>query len=193
MASPEQIRQPQNHVISEDADRQIFRIMLQFGVPGLILFFFSQFGSVYLYMIWPHRHSLVNFLSMSSMCVFLFIFYAGIYKLYALRLTLGRKYVEQQQWREAIASLDPFAGFMQRSFDKTGEAHYLLAKAYAAVGNKVKAESARKFVINKRPGEWANKLAPGPAPRASKINRRDSAESQDKKPRPARAKARRRF
>ena len=112
-------------------------------------------------------------------------------RLFAARLRLGRDLVQRRQWAAAIAALDPFAGPSQRFLDGTGEAHYLLARAYAGAGDAAKAARAREFLRRHRPGPWAKKLttaAPAsPRPAISALKR------QEKSGRPANVKGRRRF
>ena len=130
-------------------------------------------------------------LNLLSILIVLIPFYAGIHRLYAARLEIGRERVQARAWSEAVAALEPFDAPMQRFLDGTGEAHYLLAQAYAALGSKERAEKARAYVRRKK-GVWAEKLSPGKGG-ASKGASVYSAGGSEARPRPPKSKPKRRF
>jgi hypothetical protein len=135
---------------------------------------------------WPY-HRFLDFLAAAIVVV---PFFYGMNKLYTERLRIGRELSERGEYRQAITALDPFAVPTQRFFDRTGEAHFLLSKAYTATNQRDKAEQCRKFVVGKRPGPWADKLkgvSSAPAVRISQIK------GQDNRPRPSKSKPKRRF
>ncbi len=101
---------------------------------------------------------------MISILIVLIPFYAGVYRLFTARLEIGRERVQARAWSEAVAALEPFDLATQRFLDRSGEAHYLLAQAYAGVGDKARAEKARVFV-RRRKGVWAENWAAGKARR----------------------------
>ncbi|MCW3062188.1 MAG: hypothetical protein ABIY70_05685 [Capsulimonas sp.] len=150
-------------IINEQADRLLGRIILRYGIAVFALLFLTpllmaQFNNEHSpYWKW---HKVIDFVSMLPVFAFFFL---GVSKLFGARLKMGRDFVERGAWREAVAALDPFEGATQRFLDSTGEAHYLLSKAYAGAGDKAKAERTRQFVLKNRPGPWADKLR-DPAP-----------------------------
>jgi len=117
-------------------------------------------------------------------------FYIGTSKLFAERLRIGRELAEKGEHRQAISALDPFAAPTQRFLDRTGEAHFLLAKAYAATGQKDRADRCREFVVNKRRGVWADRLKNTPVQTPVRISQ---VKGQENKPRPSKSKVKRRF
>lgn len=178
-------------VINEDADRRLGRIILRFGIPVVILALLMPFGMSFFNMNIPQNHfyKYHKSLDLLSLLIILIPFFIGINRLFAARLQMGRDFVAERRWREAIATLDPFAGIGQRFLDSTGEAHYLLAQAYAGVGQSAKAGTIRAFVLRHRRGPWAEKINKAPARPTPKI----SKTTQEKSPRPANRKQRRRF
>jgi hypothetical protein len=149
-------------IITEEADRAIFAILkkygfLSFALAVLCFTFDIIFASRY-----PHSKLFKQYgvFYDASVCLWLVPFFIGQNKQSALRLKYGREYIDQGRWKEAAAALGSFAEFGQKSFDRTGEAHYLLAMAQDKLGRKEKAEKSRQFVIKHRSGmEWAAKLA----------------------------------
>ena len=117
-------------------------------------------------------------------------FFVGTSKLYAERLRIGRQLAEKGEHRQAIAALDPFEAPTQRFLDRSGEAHYLLAKSYAATGQKDRADRCREFVIKKRRGVWADRLNNVAVQAPVRISQ---VKGQDNRPRPTKSKAKRRF
>jgi hypothetical protein len=148
-------------IINEQADKQLFGIFKKFmGITlGLLIFLTAVMALANVpNFIFFHYHKSLDVL---AVFIVLIPFYGGIHKLFATRLDIGRDLVEQGQWKQAVAALDPFAATGQRFLDNTGEAHYLLARAYLGVKEKEKAEAARQFVLKHRKGVWANELESG--------------------------------
>ena len=198
-----------NASINPEADRVLSRIALRFGLLVFALLiadtlFVSYFNARL------HPRTLrdlltpkLAFLNGVSILVVLIPFYWGIYKLFAARLAIGRERVGARAWREAVAALEPFSAWMQRFLDQSGEAHFLLAQAYAGLGDKARAEAARAFV-RRRKGVWADKLTPGTGVSGKGTAGRGKASpgkgagvyaapGQEIKPRPAKGKPKRRF
>ncbi|MBV9851854.1 MAG: hypothetical protein JO250_19480 [Armatimonadetes bacterium] len=174
-------------VISEEADRVLGRIIVRHGLLTFALLVAASFGMAFVNIPQSPLFRWHKPLDFFSVLVVLTPFFAGMNKLFAARLELGRDLVRRRRWREAIAALDPFAGPSQRFLDGNGEAHYLLAQAYAGAGDAARAERARAFLRRHRPGPWAEKLqsdAATPSPRRV---------GQEKPKRPANTKRRRRF
>ena len=112
-----------------------------------------------------------------SILIALLPFFTGVNLLFAARLQIGRDLVRRRVWRQAVAALEPFAASSQRFLDTTGEAHALLAAAYDATGEHDRAATIRAYLHRRHP-KWVEKLeTPG----------------QEKRPRPAKGKSRRRF
>jgi fumarate reductase subunit D len=188
---------PQNTSINPDADRRLGRIGIFYGVLVFALLVLTTFG-----LSWAnaryHPQTLkalltpqLIVLNLLSILVVLIPFYAGIHRLYAARLEIGRERVAARAWGEAVAALEPFTAPMQRFLDGTGEAHYLLAQAYMGLGSKTQAETARAFVRRKK-SVWAEKMSPGKGP-ARKGAAVYTASAQENRPRPAKGKPKRRF
>lgn len=184
---------PDAPLINDEADRMLGRIIIRYGLLSLALLTLvslvmiplnAPFGELYR----AHRfHDVARILALDflSTLIVLLPFFLGINRLFDARLRLGRDLVAQRRWREAVAALDPFAGPSQRFLDRTGEAHSLLALAYAGAGDPTKAEAARAFVLRHRPGAWAEKLRAAPPPARTL--------GQEKRPRSSNGKRRRRF
>ena len=186
-------------IINPDADRRLGRIALIYGAIVFVLLIAVNFGMAFI-------NTRVNLpvlpksiLNGLSMLFILIPFYFGIYKLYQARLEIGRERVSARAWPEAVAALEPFTSPMQRWLDNTGEAHYHLGTAYAALGDKVRAEKARAYVRRKKDSPWAEKLTAsnkGPSivrSAASRAKVYDAAgDGQEKRP-PPKTKPRRRF
>lgn len=185
--------EPDAPIINEEADRLLGRIIIRYGLLCLALLTLvslvmvptnAPFGELYR----AHRvRDVIRILALDFLSILLVLipFFAGINRLFAARLRLGRELTAQRRWREAVAALDPFAGQTQRFLDRTGEAHYWLSLAYAGVGDAPRAEVARAFVLRHRPGPWADKIRNAPPPIRNSV--------QEKRPRPSNGKRRRRF
>ena len=130
-------------------------------------------------------------------------FLLGLDRRNAARLEMGRERVQARAWSEAVAALRPFDSVLLRVWDRSGEAHFLLAQAYAGLGDKVRAEKARAFVRRKSGSPWAEKLAPNQGPsisrsRAKVYNVQEEGGQKkeggsEKRPTPPKTKPRRRF
>jgi hypothetical protein len=151
-------------LINEEADSELGRIMVRYGLATIILAIAMTIPMAYLN---TRRSVFFAFLDGVSALVPLLPFFFGIKKMFVARLRIGRELLQARKWKQAVAALEPFAGVTQRFLDSTGEAHYLLASAYDGLGEREKALKARAFVLNHRPGPWAEKLKPGEAPRIS--------------------------
>lgn len=143
-------------VINEAADRVLGRIIIRYGLATMALLVLMTVVMTLVNVLVPGP--LHRFLDMVGLLIVMLPFFAGMNKLFAARLALGRDLVEQKRWGEAVAALDPFAGPTQRFLDKTGEAHYLLSLAFQGIGDSARAESARVFVRRHRAGPWAERL-----------------------------------
>jgi len=167
------------HVINAEADRAIFTILKRYGFAAFTLAVLSMVGCGILYWKFPHNKMFGQyglFFDIAA-CLWLIPFFIGQNKQSELRLQYGRTYLAEGRYKEASAALGSFAEFGQRSFDRTGEAHFLLAQALDKLGRKDRAEDARKFVIKHRAGtEWASKLASATnasvTPSASQLRRK---------------------
>jgi hypothetical protein len=193
---------PQNAVINPEADRRLGRIALTYG---LIVFALLVLTTILLSVVNAgsqpktlgdliHSPKLAV-LNLLSILVVIVPFYFGIHRLFIARLEIGRERVGARAWREAVAALEPFAAPMQRFLDSSGEAHFLLAQAYAALGEKGKAESARAFV-RRRKGVWAEKLTPGKVQITGQKGKGAgvyAVPGQENRPRPSKGKPKRRF
>ncbi|BDI28452.1 hypothetical protein CCAX7_005030 [Capsulimonas corticalis] len=161
--SPNAKRPAEAPVINEEADRILGRIILRYGGVTFAQLFLMTFAMAPINMKGSPVFKWHQAIDVLSILLVFIPFLLGISKLFAARLRIGRDLVERGVWRQAIAALDPFEGFTQRFLDGSGEAHYLLSKAYAGAGEKAKAERARQFVLKHRAGVWADKLR-DPAP-----------------------------
>ncbi len=172
---------PNDPIINEDADRKLGKIILRYGGGSFLLLLLATFAMPFVNVPRSPLFSMRHFLDMLSILVVLTPFFLGISRLFGARLKIGRELVNNRRWQESIAALDPFAGAGQRFLDTTGEAHYLLSRAYRAVGEQAKADAARAFVLRHRPGVWADTV------------RKETLPVQENRPRPANGKRRRRF
>lgn len=175
-----------NPIITEEADRALGRIILRYGGLAFLLLLLATVGMAFVNIPQSRFYPIHRRLDTLSVLIILLPFFVGINRLFEARLRLGREFVQKGAWREAVAALDPFAGPGQRFLDRTGEAHFLLAQAYDGLGERARAEAARAFLRRHRPGAWAEKdaaLKPSPGIIAR----------QEKLPRPANGKRRRRF
>ena len=201
---------PQNTSINPEADRRLRRIALTYGLLVFVLLLLTTVllstanaasqPKTLADLIHSPKLAALNLL---SILVVLVPFYFGIQRLYAARLEIGRERVGARAWGEAVAALEPFAVPMQRFLDGSGEAHFLLAQAYAGLGEKARAESARAFVRRKK-SVWAEKLSPGQGlrmtgkgqagkPQMGKGAGVYTAPGQENRPRPPKGKPKRRF
>ena len=178
-------------VINPDADKILTRIAFRYGLLVFALLIADTFFISYVNAA-KHPGNLgvlikqpgLVALNLLSILVVLIPFYFGIYKLFSARLMIGRERVQARAWSEAIAALEPFDAWAQRFLDNSGEAHFLLAQAYTGMGDKAKAESARRFV-RRHKGIWADRVN-GVKPLAG-------PDGQENRPRPSKSKPRRRF
>lgn len=166
---PEELSLKDEPIISEEADKALGRIQLITLIVTAVLIvpvpFLMAFVNVPQSKYFQDRHILDGL----SMLLIMTPFYVGMNILFKARLRFGREYSEAKRWKAAVAALEPFDNFTQRFMDSTGEAHFLLGKAYAGSGDKMKAERMNRFVLKHRPGVWADKLKGTEPPRASAI------------------------
>lgn len=206
MPSPSQNPTPKRpaaraFVINADADRRLARISLLYtGISFVLLlalmFFVPDILAHHLLPL-PLRF----LLQWGSLLVVFVFFLVGTDRMNAARLDIGRERVQARVWSEAVAALHPFDSFVLRFWDRSGEAHFLLAQAYAGLGDKVRAEKARAFVRRKPGSPWAEKLAPNQGPNISRSRAKvyDSSTEGgekgglEKRPTPPKSKPRRRF
>lgn len=187
-------------IINPDADRRLGRIALTYGAIVFALLVLTTFAVPYADFQFHLPVLPKAILNGLSMLVVLIPFYFGIYKLYQARLEIGRERVQARAWPEAVAALEPFSAPMQRWLDSTGEAHYHLGTAYAALGDKVRAEKARVYVRRKKDSPWAEKLTTSRGPSITRTSAASRAkvydgtgDGQEKRPAPPKSKPRRRF
>jgi len=178
-------------IINPEADRILGRATLQalFVTGGLLIVamlagaFVSQPGTpLFKY------HKPIAYLTVLPV---LLAWYGLNGRLYAKRLEIGRDLVGKREFRQAAVCLQPFESFGQRFLDRTGEAHYLLAQAYAGSNQKAKAEKCKTFVLKYRPGPWAAKLGGSPAVAARA--KAETTVAAGPRPRPSKSKPKRRF
>ncbi len=162
-------------MISEEADRAIFKVQIRYAMVSFAL---AVLGIVLLAIVgakYPHsvftRHLMENrFLFIGVSFLWLIPFLIGQIKQSSLRLQYGRQYAEQQRWGTVVAALRSFTQFEQRPFDRTGEAHYLLAQAYDRLNRKDQARKCREWIRKRRASsEWARRIGPGASPAASTL------------------------
>ena len=178
-------------IINPEADRILGRMSIQTIIApfiGLIVLtfvmpVFNQKGTLIF-----KYHQVID---IASALVILSIWYGLNGRLFATRLSIGRDLVAKREFRQAAVCLQPFESFGQRFLDRTGEAHYLLAQAYAGSNNKAKAEKCKAFVLKYRPGPWAAKL--GGAPITAGRAKPDATVAAGPRPRPSKSKPKRRF
>jgi hypothetical protein len=177
---------PPKPIINPEADRAIFKVMVKWGMLTFCLAVLLPIGYITLQGTHPHNrlfgiHSPLQFVFAG---IWIIIYQFGASKVANLRLDYGRTYFNEKRWKESVAALDQFAEWGQRSFDRTGEAHYMLSVGLDRLGRREKAEKMRKFVRDKRSGtEWAIKCgAPIPAaaePKATHTLRKTTTVSAD--------------
>ena len=162
-------------IISEEADRVIFKVQIRYAMVSFAL---AVLGIVLLAIVgakYPHsvftRHLMENrFLFIGVSFLWLIPFLIGQIKQSALRLQFGRQYAEQQRWGTVVAALRSFTQFEQRPFDRTGEAHYLLAQAYDRLNRKDQAVKCRDWIRKRRPAsEYAKRIGTGVSPTIASI------------------------
>ena len=178
-------------IINPEADKILGRMTVQtfvFTMTALILLtvvmpFFNQPPTAHhpASTVWKY-HQIIDF---GSAALIIAVLYTMNGRLFATRLSIGRDLVAKREFRQAAVCLQPFEAFGQRWLDRSGEAHYLLAQAYAGSNNKVKAEECKTFVIKHRPGPWAAKLGGNPG----KVD----PSTLPARPKPTKGKPRRRF
>ncbi len=194
---------PRSYVISPEADRRLIRISLLYGGISFVLLLLLTFAVPYANVRFPLPPVPKAILNWGSLLIVLLPFLAGVTRMNAVRLEIGRERVGARAWTEAVAALEPFDAPWQRFLDGTGEAHFLLGQAYAGLGDKVKAERARAFVRRKAGSPWAEKLQSpkGPSIAASRAkvypakgeSGGENGTGQEKRPTPPKSKPRRRF
>lgn len=178
-------------IINPEADRILGRLSIQTMVAvvaGLMILTvvmpsFNIKGTL----IWKY-HVAIDY---ASAALIVGVLYGMNGRLFAKRLEIGRDLIAKREFRQAAVCLQPFEAFGQRFLDRTGEAHFLLAQAYAGSNNKVKAEQCKTFVIKHRPGPWAAKLG-GSAGSTSRV-KQEATTTSTAKPKPSKSKPKRRF
>lgn len=84
-------------------------------------------------------------------------------RLAAARLSLARDPFKRNQHEEVLPLLEPFLGragiWPNARFDVNGEALYMLAKSYLALGKHAEARQVQRYGLKYRRGEFAEKLA----------------------------------
>lgn len=188
-------------IINADADRQLARISLLYTGISFVLLLALMFLVPYIIVRYPLPPPLRFLLQWGSLLVVFVFFLVGTDRMNAARLDIGRERVQARVWSEAVAALRPFDSLLTRFWDRSGEAHFLLAQAYAGLGDKVRAEKARAFVRRKPGSPWAEKLVPNQGPSISRSRAKvydSSAEGSEKsgpekRPMPPKSKPRRRF
>jgi len=192
---------PRAFVINADADRRLARISLLYSGVSFVLLLALMFLIPYIIVHYPLTPLLRFLLQWGTLLVIFVFFLVGADRTNAVRLDIGRERVQARVWSEAVAALRPLDSLLLRFWDRTGEAHFLLAQAYVGLGDKVRAEKARAFVRRKPGSPWAEKLAPNQGPSISRSRAKvydSSAEGgeksgQEKRPTPPKSKPRRRF
>lgn len=180
----------QNALINPAADRRLKRIALGYGIVVIALLLLTTVALAWANAKYggPTLKSMMTtklvMLNIASILIVLIPFYAGIHRMYTARLEIGRECVADRAWGEAVAALDPFNAPLARFLDVGGEAHFLLAQAYAGLGEKARAEKARA-VVRRKKGVWADRLNAG---RGGSIYT-----TQEKRPTPPKGKPRKRF
>jgi len=180
----------QSATINPTADRRLNRISLGYGLLVFVLLVLTTVA-----LSWENAHASPDSLrgmmtprtvalNLVSILVVLIPFYFGIHRLYTARLEIGRERAQARAWPEAVAALEPFDAPFQRFLDGSGEAHFLLAQAYTALGDKARAEKARAIVRRKPRSPWAARLSAGKG---------SATPGQENRPRPSKGKLRRRF
>ena len=192
---------PRAFIINADADRRLTRISLLYSGVSFVLLLALMFLIPYIIVHYPLTPLLRFLLQWGTLLVIFVFFLVGADRTNAARLDIGRERVQARAWAEAVAALRPLNSLLLRFWDRSGEAHFLLAQAYAGLGDKVRAEKARAFVRGKPGSPWAEKLAPNQGPSISRSRAKvynsspeDGEESgREKRPAPPKSKPRRRF
>ncbi len=192
---------PRAFVINADADRRLARLSLLYSGVSFVLLLALTFLIPYILVHHPLPPLLRFLLQWGTLLLVMVPFLLGVDRMNAARLDIGRERVQARAWSEAVAALRPFDSLLSRSWDRSGEAHFLLAQAYAGLGDKVRAEKARAFVRRKPGSPWAEKLAPNQGPSISRARAKvydsstagEEKNGQEKRPTPSKSKPRRRF
>ena len=189
---------PRAFVINADADRRLARISMLYSGVSFVLLLALMFLIPYVLVHYPLPPVFKFGLQWGTLLLVMVPFLLGLDRMNAARLDIGRERVQARAWSEAVAALRPFDSLLMRFWDRSGEAHYWLAQAYAGLGDKVRAEKARAFVRRKTQSPWAEKLAPNQGPgiarsRAKVYDAQGKEGSQEKRPAPPKTKPRRRF
>ena len=185
-------------IINADADRRLARISMLYSGVSFVLLLALMFLIPYVLV---HYRLLPVFkfgLQWGTLLLVMVPFLFGLDRMNAARLDIGRERVQARVWSEAVAALRPFDSLLMRVWDRSGEAHFLLAQAYAGLGDKVRAEKARAFVRRKPGSPWAEKLSPNQGPsisrsRAKVYDAQAKPNGLEKRPAPPKTKPRRRF
>ena len=193
---------PRAFIINADADRRLARISLLYSGVSFVLLLALMFLIPYILVHYPLTPLLRFLLQWGTLLGIFVYFLGGADRTNAVRLDIGRERVQARVWSEAVAALRPLESVLLRFWDRTGEAHFLLAQAYAGLGDKVRAEKARAFVRRKPGSPWAEKLAPNQGPGISRSRAKvyDAQAKEggekggpEKRPAPPKSKPRRRF
>jgi hypothetical protein len=156
-----------------------------FGLPiAIACSFLLPVGAAYLTALFPHNHMMSGFFGIPILVgavLWMVPMYYIFTKVYNIRLEYGRKYVDEKKWKEADAALGSTDPLMLKIFDRTGEAHYLWAKALDGLGKKNTAETARNFLRKRRPrSEYTAMLGDMPVSQTlsiSEIRNREKSKS----------------
>ena len=149
--------------INEEADKALMRIFIRYAIIAGVVALVMMTLCGFVYARFPHNRLFAPTGPVYTLSMFLCFatFYFGQHKQASMRMEFARRYVAEQRWAEAAAALVSFASFGQRSLDRSGEAHYLLAQAYERLGKKREAANIRAWVVKHRAGsQWAQKIAP---------------------------------
>ena len=189
---------PRAFIISAEADRRLGRMSLLYSGISFVLLLALTFLIPYVLVHYPLPPVFKFLLQWGTLLLVMVPFLFGLDRMNAARLDIGRERVQARAWSEAVAALRPFDSLLMRFWDRSGEAHYWLAQAYAGLGDKVRAEKARAFVRRKTQSPWAEKLAPNQGPgisrsRAKIYDAQAKEGGPEKRPTPPKTKPRRRF
>jgi hypothetical protein len=158
--APAEAKKEREPIITPEADHAIFGVMKKYGLVAFALVVMLPVLFGILYSRYPHSKimGVSGPISWIAAMVWLIPWYIGQSKVSDMRIAYGRQYAGERRWREVVAALNPFSEWGQRTFDRTGEAHYLLSLGLDKLGRKEKAESMRQFVRKHRAGtQWAVK------------------------------------
>ncbi len=204
-------------LINEQADKVLRGILIRGGLITIVtmLIVMVIISVIYqqVFLRYPHSVFVTQYQYFSSISIFIWMvpFYLTMQAVATERVKMGRQFVAEERWTEAYGALETFSQFGQRSFDRTGEANYLLALAMDKTGRKKAAEKVRDFIRKHRAGsEWAKKVGgsktvatpSGPAISASQLRKSTTltaanvaaeADNSKRKPMPSKNARRRRF